>query len=552
MASPIAASSNIDSSGSSVVQARQPKLSPEFIAQHYPSEAKLLHVHLIHRHGERTPASHLFPSISPRYWNFCAQGNRLHADFAKAVKVYSPNSETDKDGNSYQQWYNYMFKSENYKNTSIFPKDNLSKAHGNDKSQFTADTCAFGQLTDVGRQSLTALGSHMRALYMDALGFLPAVPRPGDNNEPTEDLYLRTSSYSRAFESLQHALGGMYPNLPANSPLFRINVRPRNRENLYPDYHCEITNRLHTEKAIESIKLFAEDYATLHKDIPQIPSLREPFEVELKRRTAHGSLFVWDTTSSMRSHGLPLPKEIDDELIARLSNMSAVEYLHPTMRSIQLARMQIGPLVGELADNVVGVVEADRGIVTGKQRPPKMSIYSGHDTTVGPLLAVFGDDLAGSPSLATSATPMWPPFASSLRIELLKDSASPYPTIQPSWAGDLANHSEDMSAIPPEERIRPLNVPDSLYRWAPRQTDNASAVPFNPRATRDYYVRIWYNDRSVQLPACRDPGAHHTKLGPSVCTLDGFFKQIARFVPSESETIQERLALAEAQSQSHQ
>ncbi|KAJ2682643.1 hypothetical protein IWW39_005908 [Coemansia spiralis] len=546
MAPSISASLNADSPASNIVQARLPKLSPEFIAQHYPSETKLVHVHLVHRHGERTPASHLFPHISPKHWNFCAQGNRLYTDFAKAVKVYAPDADVGGDGNSYQQWHSYMFKLENSKSSSIFPKDNLSKAHKNDKSQFTADTCAFGQLTDVGRESLTSLGVHMRALYMDALGFLPAMPRPGDGNGPTEDLYLRTTSYTRAFESLQHALGGMYPNLPANSPLFRINVRPRSIDNLYPDYHCKIIGRLHAESSTESIALFAEDHAALHKDILQVPSLQEAFEAKLKSKAGYTSLYVWDTVSSMRSHGLPLPKEIDDELIARVSNISAVEYLHPTMSSTQLARLEIGPLVRELADNVVCAIEADRGIEAGKTRPPKMSIYSGHDTTIGPLLAILGDDLAGSPSLTTSATPMWPPFSSSLRIELLKDSTSPYPTVQPSWAGDLANHSEDLSAIPPEERIRPLTVPDSLYRWAPGRTDNASAVPFNSRATRDYYVRIWYNDRSVQLPACRDPGAHHSKLGASVCTLDGFFKQIARFVPSESETIQERLALANA------
>ncbi|KAJ2627316.1 hypothetical protein GGF44_004764, partial [Coemansia sp. RSA 1694] len=228
--------------------------------------------------------------------------------------------------------------------------------------------------------------------------------------------------------------------------------------------------------------------------------------------------------------------------------MSAVEYLHPTIQSNKLARMQIGPLVRELADNVVSAVEADRGVLASKQQQqPKMSIYSGHDTTVGPLLAILGDELGGSPSLNAFAGPMWPPFASSLRFELLKDSTSPYPTVQPAWAGDLADHSDDLSTIPPEERIRPLNVPDSLYRWAPGQTAAAPAVPFNPRATRDYYVRVWYNDRSVQLPACLDPGAHHSKLGSTVCTLDGFFKQIARFVPSDDEVIQERRALAESQ-----
>ncbi|KAJ2492683.1 hypothetical protein IWW47_004939, partial [Coemansia sp. RSA 2052] len=473
-------------------------------------------------------------------------GNQLHADFAKAVQLHAPDAE--KGGSDSQQWYNYMFKAENRKDNSTFLKDNQAAQHSTDKSQLTAATCAFGQLTDVGRQSLTALGAHMRALYVDALGFLPAVPRSGDGNGPTEDFYLRTSSYTRAFESLQHALGGMYPNLPANSLLFRISVRPLNRENLYPDYRCRIMEQLHLESTAKSIELFADEHAALHKEVAQIPSLCKIFEKELKRKAAYMSLFVWDTISAMRAHGLPLPKDIDDEFITRVSRMSAVEYLHPTIQSNKLARMQIGPLVRELADNVVSAVEADRGVLASKQQQqPKMSIYSGHDTTVGPLLAILGDELGGSPSLNAFAGPMWPPFASSLRFELLKDSTSPYPTVQPAWAGDLADHSDDLSTIPPEERIRPLNVPDSLYRWAPGQTAAAPAVPFNPRATRDYYVRVWYNDRSVQLPACLDPGAHHSKLGSTVCTLDGFFKQIARFVPSDDEVIQERRALAESQ-----
>ncbi|KAJ2563509.1 hypothetical protein GGH95_004601 [Coemansia sp. RSA 1836] len=388
----------------------------------------------------------------------------------------------------------------------------------------------------------------MRALYVDALGFLPAVPRSGNGNGPMEDFYLRTSSYTRAFESLQHALGGMYPNVPANSPLFRINVRPLDRENIYPDYRCKTMGRLHIESAVKSIATFAEEYAALHKEVAQIPSLCKLFEAELERRVAHASLLVWDTVSSMRAHGLPLPKEIDDEFITRVSRMSAVEYLHPSTQYTKLVRMQIGPLVRELADNVVSAVEADRGVLASRQQQqPKMSIYSGHDTTVGPLLAIFGDELGGSPSLNAFAGPMWPPFASSLRIELLKDSTSPYPAIQSSWAGDLADHSNELSAIPPEERTRPPNVPNSLYRWVPGQAAAASAVPFNPRATRDYYVRVWYNDRSVQLPACLDPGAHHSKLGSTVCTLDGFFKQIAHFAPSDNEVVQERRALADSQ-----
>ncbi|KAJ2623867.1 hypothetical protein GGF44_005293, partial [Coemansia sp. RSA 1694] len=402
-------------------------------------------------------------------------------------------------------------------------------------------------LTDVGRQSLTALGAHMRALYVDALGFLPAVPSSGNSNGPTEDFYLRSSSYSRTFESLQQALGGMYPNVPANSPLFRINVRPASHENLYPDFQHKPLERLHIDSVVKSIDIFAEEYAALHKAVTQMPSLRDEVEPEPKPTVPHASYFLWDTISATLAHGLPLPKEIDDEFIMQVSRMSSVEYMYPVRLSAELAKLQLGPLVRELAGTVLSAVEDDHGTLTSKQQPPKMSIYSGHDTTIGPLLSILGDELDGSPLLKNSAGPMWPPFASSLRIELLKDSASPYPTVQPSWAGDLAEHSNELSTILPEERTRPPNAPNSLYRWVPGQAAAASAVPFNPRATRDYYVRVWYNDRSIQLPACLDPGAHHSKLGSTACTLDGFFKQIAYFMPSDDEVVQERRALADSQ-----
>ncbi|KAJ2001722.1 hypothetical protein H4R26_003983, partial [Coemansia thaxteri] len=132
---------------------------------------------------------------------------------------------------------------------------------------------------------------------------------------------------------------------------------------------------------------------------------------------------------------------------------------------------------------------------------------------------------------------MWPPYASSMRIELLKDTKTPCPATLPHWAGKLTDFSTDMAAALPESRVRPVNVPSSLYHWPPGRSGTAGSL--NPRATRDYYVRVWYNDRTIQLPACRDPGAHHTKLGPAVCTLDGFFKQIARFAASDAEAHRE-------------
>ncbi|KAJ2909047.1 hypothetical protein GGI21_002275 [Coemansia aciculifera] len=492
-------SSNVNATTVNAAQARLPKLSPEFIAQHYPDSAELVHVHLIHRHGERAPSGHHFAKFSPKYWDFCAQGNQLHADFAKAVQLHAP--VIDKSNGSGHKWYNYFFKSENRKDDVIVPSAS--------NAELSAATCAFSQLTDVGRQSMAALGAHMRALYMDELGFLPAVLRPGNNSDFSEDFYLRSTSFPRTLESLQYTLGGLYPNIPAKSPLFRINARPQSQENLYPDFERKELEQLHIENAAKSIELFGKEYTALHKEVSQIPSLRDEVEPEPKSKVPHSTYFIWDTVSAVRAHGLPLPKEIDDDFIARVSRMCAVEYMYPITLSAELARMQMGPFIRELADTVVGAIEAGRGIQTDKKASPKMSIYSGHDTTIGPLLALLCDNIDGSPTLATSTGHMWPPFASSLRIELLKDSVSSLPP------GNRFSYPDDVSAVLPKERTCLLNA------------------PFSIQDTRDHYVRVWYNDRTVQLPACLDPSAHHSKLGSTVCTLDGFFKQIARFVPSD-------------------
>ncbi|KAI8324099.1 phosphoglycerate mutase-like protein [Martensiomyces pterosporus] len=522
-------------------QASLPKLTPEFVENNYPSSIKILHVDVLNRHGERTPTVHRMPALSPKYWNFCAEGNRLHADFLRAIDFYTQDSAKG-DGNKtrnlpQQPWQNYVFKTD-VRNTNIPINANEAKfQHKTDKSQPTAATCRFGQLTDVGRASMTKLGAHLRELYVNRLGFMPSVLDQSGSGGPAEELYLRSTSYTRSFESLQQLLFGLYPNQPkTSSPLFSINVRPSNRENMYPDFDCKGMARLFKEFNAKSLELFAGEYQQLYRDLLKVPALKEFFDAEYNPGTTRVGISTWDTVGPMRAHGIPLPKEIDDELMARISMMAAAECMHSLLKSTALTRMQIGPLLHELVGNLVSAVEADRTKTMGSQ--PRMGIYSGHDTTVGPLLAAFGDGLTG-PAAQAPVGILWPPFAASMRIELIKDTTSPYPVVRPSWEDDQADHSEDLTQIAHEKRVRPINVPSALYHWPPRRSGSAGDVPFNPRATRGYYVRVWYNDRTVQLPACRDAGAHHSKLGPAVCTLDGFFKQVAKYVPSEKEARKE-------------
>ncbi|KAJ1800253.1 hypothetical protein LPJ59_001237 [Coemansia sp. RSA 2399] len=540
--------SNSENTTSNLAQARLPKLTPEFLSKHYPSAISLVHVDVLTRHGERTPTANHFGNFPQRHWDFCVVGNQLHADFIKKVGLYtsasSPASGEASSADQKQQWAEHMFKAESRDAKAVFgiadKKD--QPEHTDDSPKPSAATCSFGQLTDVGRQSMTALGQHLRSLYVEITGLLPSVPRNGDGG-PTGDLYLRSTSYSRAFESLQHTLGGLYSNALTVPGLYRINVRPSTRDNLLIDFKCKSMVRLFKTFNAKAKEAALGEYNALYNDLVKIDGLREFYEEQPRNIKGPMAIFAWDTLSSMRAHSVPLPSAIDDALIARVSAMSCVEYLHSGRQSAALTRLQIGPLVHELVGNIVRAIEVDRAdsVPSSDSSHPKMGIYSGHDTTLSPLLAVFG---ARSDSSQTEPKPSaisWPPYASSIRLELIKDNRTPYPTIRPAWEDDQAFHAEDLAMVPFDSRIRPINVPDSLYKLPSptgsqkRRRSSSTAAHFNPRAMRDYYVRVWYNDSELQLPACLDPGAHHTTLGTTVCTLDGFFKQAARFVLSEGE-----------------
>ncbi|KAJ2843647.1 hypothetical protein GGI22_007138, partial [Coemansia erecta] len=432
--------SNSENTTSNLAQARLPKLTPEFLSKHYPSGISLVHVDVLTRHGERTPTANHFGNFPSKHWDFCMVGNQLHADFIKRVglfnSAYSPESgEASSSVDQKKKWAEHLFKVESRDTKAVFgitDKKDQPK-HTDDTPRRSAASCSFGQLTDVGRQSMTALGQHLRSLYVEMMGLLPSVPRNRDGG-PTGDLYLRSTSYSRAFESLQHTLGGLYPNALNVAGLYRINVRPSTRDNLLINFKCKNMARLFKEFNAKAKMAALGEYTALYNDLVKIDGLREFYEAQPKDIKGPMAIFAWDTLASMRAHSVPLPSAIDDALIARVSAMSCVEYLHSGRQSAALTRMQIGPLVHELVGNIVRAIEVDRAdsVPSSDGSHPKMGIYSGHDTTLSPLLAVFG---ARSDSSQTEPNPsafVWPPYASSIRLELIKDDRSQYPTIRPA------------------------------------------------------------------------------------------------------------------------
>jgi hypothetical protein len=65
----------------------------------------------------------------------------------------------------------------------------------------------------------------------------------------------------------------------------------------------------------------------------------------------------------------------------------------------------MAPLWAEIIENIHPIVDPERD-----QPPPKLAVFSAHDTTVMPLLASLGPKLWNDTD--------WPPYASMLNIEV--------------------------------------------------------------------------------------------------------------------------------------
>ena len=119
----------------------------------------------------------------------------------------------------------------------------------------------FGELTDQGRQTTLALGTRLRHLYVDQLGFMPKIITDSDS------IYLRATPMTRALEryfkitydhigrllliikynSVQQSFWGMYP-LKTRAVSFKpptIFTRAPTEETLFPnDSNCRRFNQL--------------------------------------------------------------------------------------------------------------------------------------------------------------------------------------------------------------------------------------------------------------------------------------------------------------------
>ncbi|KAL6871937.1 histidine phosphatase superfamily [Trichoderma novae-zelandiae] len=388
-------------------------------------------------------------------------------------------------------------------------------------------------LTDRGRETTYALGTRLRRLYVDHLGFLPASIR-----DASSFMYLRATPIPRALESMQQAFLGLYPphTRDADFPPLNIVSRHSPEETLFPnDMHCRRfaeLSRAFAQRAAERWNETGEmDYLTtkLGKYMPDDGPQR--VAVDSKPRLSG----IMDTINATLAHGpaTKLPRDFYDPKARQIiEKVSVDEWFAGYGESREYRALGIGALLGDVVARMVtsaqrNVPPADAEFVhpPGQHRPSSSSLagtngsrddddaairfgLSGcHDTTLAGILA----------SLGAYNTESWPPFTSHIAIELFRSSDKPpaspsSPSTTTSWWPSFLSPKQPQASI--------------------SRKPTPALTPAEKQALEGYYVRLRYNDEPVAIPGCGARG-NHFPGHESFCTLAAFKGIVDRFTPRD-------------------
>ncbi|KAJ2725506.1 hypothetical protein GGI07_001262 [Coemansia sp. Benny D115] len=346
------------------------------------ADAQLEFVQLSVRHGDRTPV-HLIPNDSTT-WN-C---DGIEED----IYLHGAGEPNRNNSGSFQQ---------------VIEIPSWNKKHGF-ANQIWKGTCESGQLTDHGKLQHRTLGENLRRIYVDKLAFLP------EKLNRTSEVYLRTTNIWRTKNSAESLLGALWPNRGFSpSVAIPMHTLPARIENMYGN-----TDACPAINSVMSLITKSEQYQKfMEEQGPLMARLAGIFGIDGNswRDTWDG---YFDVLNARQCHGFDLPcSHVDDSAkdstskcataddvlqVQRNSHYETTLKFRDHLHAQNATKLYIGSFIGDLKDQL-----EDR--IAGKTGDLKLAVYSGHDSTVMPMLAALK---------ASNHDMLWPPYASNLVFEL--------------------------------------------------------------------------------------------------------------------------------------
>jgi hypothetical protein len=244
--------------------------------------------------------------------------------------------------------------------------------------------CSKGQLSGIGRQQLFQVGQKFRNYYIKYLKFL-------SDGYKEDEIYVESSDVPRTIQSAQYLMLGLYPI--AKNERIIIHTSDEEQSDYEFSFKCP---KLYVYIAGVVKKLEFLKFQAIH--------LPAKLALDAKMKKMIGFEVYYDHFRCYKARGLPLPEGVTEDHVRHIT-----EYINGMFqfffREPKIVRLAIGRLMKRLYMRMSAVVE-------GKPSH-KFVLYSGHDTTVGPVLAALG--FYNYPI---------PPYASNLVIELLQKETS--------------------------------------------------------------------------------------------------------------------------------
>ena len=355
-----------------------------------PDALKLVIV--VHRHGARTPLSSLF-------WP--------HTEYASCSSH-----------KSYENGPTLWLIDENKASNHLKPMDlDASLLPGG---------CRMGQLTRKGAAQGKELGQWLRSRYVDQI---PILPKRFDSSS----IAFRSTMIERAIVTLQGVISSLYPELNSRHSI-KVNATDEAHEIEYgKNITCPRLGPIFSKIERQQEHADSIDAGVL--------SLAKRVTNELLKTEPQGSINwirLYDSIVAMEAEGKGWPDGLTSSLLSEISSQALrheAQVVNPVpgdgvtgkddaghRLSEQVVRLSIGPLIHRIISSMRSRASSARlarggakvNRKMGIQEGPgaKMIVFSGHDSTLSPLLVALGRPFK-----------TWPPFASSLVFELWQGKA---------------------------------------------------------------------------------------------------------------------------------
>lgn len=325
---------------------------------------QLEYVHLIHRHGERTPL--LYGPHDSTKWDMCHRASKIN---------YTIPMKNATLLDKIKGFLSYMH---------IGPAVPLQfEISQNSGKEFN---CAPGQLTDKGRENLFSLGRWFKHTYMDKHGLIPATFKK-------EQFHLRSTNMQRTLESLQSLMQGMYPDHPKS---IDVKVLDMSQDTLTINRYCPRLKSLKNTSHEKLKKIFEPKTKEVQKYFADSHS---PFFRSLSPYA------IYDLVTSSKAHGLKHFNRIPQKIAQALESYS-IEVWFNHLNEREALSLNTGGIMKEIADHIVEKQAYPNS-------PLKVSIFSAHDVTLYPILMAVGVD-----------TKKWPKFGANVIFELFRETGT--------------------------------------------------------------------------------------------------------------------------------